>query len=106
MPKVYVVYRRWSIVPVIVFLVCLYVVITYWWFFLVMAGLLFIALAVHTSQQKKAAQRAAERLREFRLIRHAEEEQRLVDNGDVAGIYGGYPPPPGMDVLKGNVDGQ
>lgn len=44
----------------------------------------------------KAARREAERQEKARLIRHADEEDRLVGKGDVRGIYGDYMPPPSV----------
>lgn len=44
-------------------------------------------------QEKKAAERAAERQRIATLIEHADREHRLVQQGNVDGIYGAYPVP-------------
>lgn len=56
--------------------------------------LLYLVYRVH--QDRIAAQRAARRLRIARLRRHADEEGKLMDNGNMAGIYGEYPPSPEM----------
>lgn len=50
----------------------------------------FVGYRVH--RDRIAAQRAAER----RLIRHADEENWLVGKGDMAGVWGEFPPPPAM----------
>jgi len=67
--------------------------------------LIVLLCLLHVRQRKRAAQRSAERLKAFRLARHAEEEQRLLDHGDMAGIYGDYPPPPGLGLYTGKGNG-
>jgi hypothetical protein len=54
-------------------------VVAYWWY--------------HYHQAQKAAQRAAEAARIATLIEHADRQHRLVQRGDMAGIYGSYPVP-------------
>jgi hypothetical protein len=48
------------------------------------------------AKNKNVAQRTAERLRIARLRRHADAEIELVKQGDMAGVYGEFPPPPAM----------
>lgn len=45
---------------------------------------------------KIAARRGAERQRVGLLIRHADEEHRLVQDGRLAGFYGSHEPPPAL----------
>lgn len=52
-----------------------------------------VATTVHN---KNAARRVAERQRVARLVRRADEENRLVQDGLMAGVYGQYVPPPSM----------
>lgn len=60
--------------------------------FLFVIGVVGLFLA----KEKNAAQRTAERLKIFRLRRHADAETELVKQGDMAGVYGEFPPPPAM----------
>ena len=59
---------------------------------ILLAGLAAVKLAPIV-KRKKAARHEAERQREQLLIRHADEEHRLVQKGDINGVYGVYPPP-------------
>lgn len=48
------------------------------------------------AHEKNTAQRTTERLKAFRLRRHADEEIELVQRGDLTGWYGQYSPPPAL----------
>lgn len=63
------------------------------WFLLVLSVSLPLVGAV---KSKRAARRMAERQRVARLIRNADGEHRLIQNGFLAGVYGSFEPPPAL----------
>ena len=68
-------------------------VVQYWPVFLGVLVVVLIVELIVAYQAEIAAQREAEAVRQARLIANADEQHRLVQEGDVAGIFGDYPVP-------------
>lgn len=59
-----------------------------------LAAAMVATVVVAVLKRKKAARRLAERRKEARMIRHANEEHALVIQGRLSGVYGNFPTPP------------
>jgi hypothetical protein len=59
----------------------------------VVVAVKFLAACYDAYQDEIAAKREVEAARQARLIRHADEEHRLVQQGNLDGVYGSYPVP-------------
>lgn len=68
-------------------------VVVYWKFFLIVAAVIVAWLVFLTACEESERRAKARKAAEAALIEHADREHRLIQQGDMDGIYGEYPVP-------------